>query len=145
MAEKLRELAERCEAAKGPDRELDVEIFRAIGAPVPFHFLGKMVAIAYDEAERYYFSPVGDMRVRYEPAAYTASIDAAMSLAKPAWWLSMGGPLSPEAYGYSREEERIFRCGFSMIEEPYSSGGCGATLPLSICAAALRTLSTGKE
>jgi hypothetical protein len=74
------ELADAVEKASGPDRALDVEVFRAIGAPVPFQFASAMVALTYDEASRNYTAPIGDMHVRYEVPAYTGSVDAAMGL-----------------------------------------------------------------
>ena len=66
--------------ATGPDRELDAEIFRAIGAPVPFQWLGKVAALSYDEKQKCWCAPIGDMQLRFEHPHYTASIDAAMGL-----------------------------------------------------------------
>lgn len=77
---RLSELADRVAADSGPDRSLDVAIFREIGAPVPFQFANAMVALTYDEADRCYYAPMGEMRVRYEPPVYTASVDTALTL-----------------------------------------------------------------
>lgn len=77
----LGELAGRVEKLDGPDREVDVAIFRAIGAPAPFQFANKLIALEYNDIEQAYFARVSDdMRVRYKPPAYTASVDAAMTL-----------------------------------------------------------------
>jgi hypothetical protein len=84
MSEALVQLAERCEAATGPDRELDAAIFQAIGAPVPFQFANKLIALEFNDIENAYFARVSDdMQVRYSPPAYTASLDAAMTLVPP--------------------------------------------------------------
>ena len=50
-------LADRAEALDGPDREVDAEIFRAIGAPVPFQFANKLVALTFDAGTRYPETP----------------------------------------------------------------------------------------
>jgi len=77
-------LAERCEAAEGPDRETDAAIFQAIGAPAPFQFANKLIALEFNDVENAYFARVSDdMRVRYSPPACTASIDAAITLVPP--------------------------------------------------------------
>lgn len=76
---------------------------------------------------------------------YTTSIDAAMTLVAPSWWFNMSGPMTPAAYGYSREDQRFKRCGVEMIGAPYSCGAGGATFPLAICVAALRARITPQE
>lgn len=76
----LLSLADRVERLQGPCRETDALIFKAIGAPVPFQFASKMIALSWDEDDGCYFAPFGDMRVRYECPAYTASLDVAASL-----------------------------------------------------------------
>jgi hypothetical protein len=129
-------LALRCEAASGPCRELDVAIFRALGAPVPFQFANKLVALAYDETEQCYFAPVGDMRVRYEPPAYTASIDVAETLMPSDCGFVMHSPIGKPpsvALQFGRED----------FPAPKTVDGWGdyskaATRPLALCAAALR-------
>ena len=74
-------LADRVEGLTGPDREVDVLIFQAIGAPAPFQFANKLIALEFNDIEQAYFASVtDDMRVRYSPPAYTASLDAAMAL-----------------------------------------------------------------
>jgi len=81
MRDELNKLAERVEALTGPDREVDVLVFQAIGAPAPFQFANKLIALEYNDIEQAYFARVSDdMRVRYSPPTYTASLDAAMVL-----------------------------------------------------------------
>ncbi|OHC90861.1 MAG: hypothetical protein A2095_02805 [Sphingomonadales bacterium GWF1_63_6] len=83
-ADILNDLAARVEAGEGvngADRELHCLIFQAIGAPVPFQFANKFIALTFVEKEQAYFVELGDgMRIRYEPPSYTSSIDAAMTL-----------------------------------------------------------------
>lgn len=77
----LSELADAVEGLSGPDREMDAAIFRAVDAPLPDEFAGKKIALTFDEARHAFFMDVGsDMVVRYEPPAYTASLDAVLSL-----------------------------------------------------------------
>ena len=74
-------LSERLLAGEGPDRKLDVEIFQAIELAPPFQYLNKLIALSWHEQEQAYFAQVSDdMRVRYEPPRFTASLDAALSL-----------------------------------------------------------------
>lgn len=63
---------------------------------------------------------------------------AALMMALPEWWFSTSAPLSPSAYGYSREDQRTPRAGFEMIGEPYSAGARAPTIALAIAAACLR-------
>lgn len=66
---KLLELAERCEAAEGPDRKLDEAIERATGNYNAFaHY-----TLGDDDFDE------------YVPTRYTASIDAAMTLVLDDW------------------------------------------------------------
>jgi hypothetical protein len=125
----LLELAERCEQATGPDRELDCRIWLAATGGLSFE-LGHAV--------------VPDLG-QWQAPAYTASLDAAMTLSRPNWWFSANAPLSPQAYGYSREDERRPRAGFEMMEMPYMAGARAETLPLAICAAALRARHSIQE
>ena len=76
--EKLRELLERCEAATGPDRELDLHISRSLG------LLGHAAGLP-DEAFLAAWLPA----CRF--GRYTASLDASIALVErmlPGWdWL----------------------------------------------------------
>lgn len=122
-AMRIASIIERVEAATGPDRDVDAAI-----APIPGlrvvdegHPLGRC---CYDENGRLAALP-----------RYTASLDAAMTLV-------------PEGAGRMIETQQLNRptksgawarvritqvCGFTVGDE-----GHGATLPLALCAAALR-------
>lgn len=77
----MTELAERIEALDGPCREVDAEIFKAIGAPLPKAAFGMDIELRPDpNSASGFIVPVGEMQVRYECPAYTASLDAAMTL-----------------------------------------------------------------
>jgi hypothetical protein len=122
----LLQLASRCEAASGPDRELDGEVFRAIGMPLPGDFGGRDISLHWNEAEQCFLAPVGDMRVRYEQPRYTASVDSALGLLdglarKPHW--SVSWPVA--------EVELVFSGGPVV-------NATAATPALALCAAALR-------
>ena len=117
----LEELAGRVEALSGPDREVDALIAIAVNAD---SMPGAIKGQAIPELHR-----LGRVRHVFNGGAsfpearkYTASIDAAMTLVDPAWWLSMSGPVSPAAHGYSREDQRDCRAGFEMLGAPYSAG-----------------------
>ncbi len=75
-------LLSRVLEAKGPDREIDLALFRAMQEPVPVAFVTHKVTLEWDEAKAGYFYlvPNTDLQVRYDPPAYTASIDAALAL-----------------------------------------------------------------
>lgn len=139
MSEDLLRLAEMVEGLTGPDREVGCLIFQAIGAPVPFQFASKLVALSFDEVEQCYFAPIGDMRVRYEPPAYTASIDVAMTLV-------------PEGLSFEVRSSGTGDKGQATIWNPLKAVGqqewrvTGCKTPaLALCAAALRArASIGK-
>lgn len=76
----LLELAARVEVAEGASRELDAEIFRAIGAPLPQQFLGRGVSLNWDAGQSAFVMPVGGLQIRYDHPAFTASLDAALTL-----------------------------------------------------------------
>lgn len=129
----LEQLAGRCEKANGPDRKLDMGIFKAIGAPVPFQFANRLIALEYNDIERAYFARVSDdMQVRYSPPAYTASLDAAMTLV-------------PDDMRDEIEITTLYqvaRVGINLNHAPddcpyYGSNQCNS-IPLALCAAALR-------
>jgi hypothetical protein len=139
------ELADAVEKASGPDRALDVEVFRAIGAPVPFQFASAMVALTYDEASRNYTAPIGDMHVRYEVPAYTGSVDAAMGLTPPDHTVQ----LSDWDHARLREmgpwQAIVLPLGARGGMQRYTfSNRCdhAASLPLALTAASLRARHT---
>jgi hypothetical protein len=114
MTETLLLLAERCEQASAPSEALFEEAFWACNPSY------------------------ADIRALREYLDAKAWFDAAMSFVQPNWWFSCSGPMSPAAYGYSREDQRTPRAGMECIGEPYSSGAAAAVLPLAILAMALK-------
>ncbi|HEX7858047.1 MAG TPA: hypothetical protein VF503_30565 [Sphingobium sp.] len=122
-------LSDRVAALTGPDRRIDADIHEAVTS-----FPARDGGVGW---------PCGTQVVPAFPGwmelpAYTASLDAAMTLAFPSWWFEGNAPLSQEAYGYSREDQRKPHAGFQMIEPPYIVGSRAATLPLATAAAALK-------
>lgn len=102
-------LAEWCETATGPDRELDAAIQRALGS---------------GSTEHWFADFLGNWVTDDHAPTYTASLDAAMTLAgsDAGFWLAKGRKW---AAGYGDE----FALG---------DGGEAATPALALCAAALR-------
>lgn len=125
----LKSLIERVEAASGPDRELDTEVFRAIGAPVPFQWFNKVAALSYDEKQKCWIAPIGDMQLRYEPPHYTASLDAVMAL-------------MPEGHTYDigdcNEDNLPWACVTRMSGDCPDYAATGATVVLAWISAILQ-------
>jgi hypothetical protein len=71
MGDVLLELAARCEAATGADRDLDLAIYAALGAVAPVG--DDQYWLSPDKATRHYESLIPH---------YTSSIDAALTLFK---------------------------------------------------------------
>lgn len=110
-------LAERCERATGPDRELDLAIARVRKVnPVP---ATAKFNTSLDGGECAWSRGMG-MRV----PAYTASLDAAMTLV-------------PERANVQTQNFGSLR-GPMVLVEPNERFASAATLPLALCAAALR-------
>ena len=132
MQADLEALASRVEQAEGADRELDALIFRAIGAPLPDKFGPLSIDLEWDETGTSALMAVGEMQVCFTPPAYTASIDAALTLLdKIAVLISLSeikGDGLPEAIIGNPETSEIFK-------------GYASTMPLALCAASLRALS----
>lgn len=130
-------LAERIEALEGPCREMDAEIFKAVGAPLPKAAFGMDIELQPDpNSASGFVMPVGELQVRYECPAYTASLDAAMTLVPEGW-----------AHGYrwnAKYKSAYAWCDF-IPEAPFKpeellsqhSRKC-ATPALALLAAALR-------
>lgn len=112
--DELVKLAARCEAASGPDQELDREIAVAVGHPWDY---------AADWGSRGHERPVA--------FPYTASIDAAMMLVPGGWdWcLSMGAGDYAEAS--LAPSWKVTECS-----------GTADTPALALCAASLRARAT---
>jgi len=132
-------LAERCEQASGPDRELDGEIARALGwTDVHVSVLNPLFQVG---------RPPGVTGWRDPVPAFTASLDAALTLVPEGWrvngadWSILGqyswmlkGPckkLIMGADGYEEAGGDWFKSGVSL-----------ATPALALCAAALRALAS---
>lgn len=118
----LTSLAERCEAATGPDRELDADIW-GMTQGVPLKYLASWRANA-------------PHAVNLEDApAYTASFDAAMTLV-------------PEGmYPMIDCEPNAIEVEVYTADNPIGAKGvsCRAATPtLALCAAALRTQASIK-
>lgn len=109
-------LATRCEAANGPDRELDIAVQIAIGGHYATHH---GVPVECDSAG-------------VEVPRYSASLDAALSLAQPP-----GSPLwTWTVNGRESSDHSIY---FAEITKPSSEyQGRGRTPALALTAASLR-------
>lgn len=128
------DLIERIEAASGPDRVLDSNIYAILNKHMMYtptklgHFYdpSKTVAIA---AQKYHISG-GATAIA---PRYTASLDAAMTLVPKGWCiLAAWNPAHPRSY--------ITLSDGPMDGQARTWGeGCGAATPaLALCAAALR-------
>jgi hypothetical protein len=112
-------LAERCEQAAGPDRELDAEIF--VSVTQGMFFKGHLVGL------------IGS-GVMYEADTYTASLDAALTLVLDGWrwWIN------------SSSFARCWLVANDEIADKAQSEKC-ATPALAICAAALRARAAAHD
>lgn len=128
----LTELAERCEQATGPDRELDEQCALAIGftlvVPRPDERLQGIRRWVGPEGERNGW--VHNRDSLDFPPAYTASLDAAMMLVPEGWHIEE----MHEGCGAAPK-----RVGLMCWE--FINRGKGSTLALALCAAALKALS----
>jgi hypothetical protein len=120
MKEQLLVLAERCEAAEGPDRRLDAEIDIA---------LRRFPERAYEQANgmRAKGSSALDRIewfIKWGATRYTASLDAAMTLVPEG--------LKPVL------NFRVNTCRLSKGIDDTTAYSGGKTMPLALCAAALR-------
>ncbi len=128
MVQDLNELADRCEAATGPDRELDAMIavatdFRAEGSNPPS---ARDLHRAYGGSNEY--ADIGKHWPRLP--AYTVSIDAAMTLV----------PDAVEIIEISRSKRGGLWTAYlnvSPTADVAADAGYAATPALAICTAAL--------
>lgn len=138
----LLELAARCGAAEGPDRELDI----AIALALPVYRYGEQLGRFYNAGPRYEgaddqigFVTHGESE-RIEPGnapdmmvpGFTASLDAAMMLVPEGWTRTVK---------WSVENE-----GYALVYDPAAPDdtsiyAIGKTEALALCAAALRAWS----
>lgn len=120
-AEELLALAERVEEAEGPDRELDREIKAAVGDAWDY---------AADWGPRDNCHPVAN--------AYTASLDAVMTLVPEGWRLRQMNFSGPCA------DDRKWHLNLHGGREGGDTFvGRGRTPALALCAAALRARASG--
>ena len=119
----LMDLAERCEQASGPDRELDARIY--------------ILTTGGSAADADYAAT--DPDVTCKPLRYTASLDAALTLVPEGWAWAV--------YGGAREEiVATAYCvpnGGRLPWPDWVTDICAATPALALCAAALRALASG--
>lgn len=120
----LLELAERCEAAAGPDRELDQDIALALGwSPIPNPTKAGGLVGRWTQ-------PDGTMSGMEGPPQWTASLDAALSLV-------------PEGFDWTLGRTNG---GLTIHAEVGGHGGdfmrFAESPALALCAAALRARST---
>jgi hypothetical protein len=112
-------LAERCEEATGPDREIDCSI--AVAALGFFKDDDGKYAFTDAEGVTHQSGQADDMLVR----RFTASLDAAMTLAGDVFGIEL-----------SQRNDGGWNCALSNSQE--DGEGTGRTMALAICAAALR-------
>lgn len=125
VAARLTELAERCEAATGPDRELDALIAVALGA-WPNTLEAEPSVTDDGEWSIIEREPDGRKIDRFSPESVTASLDAATALV-------------PEGADYAIE--RVANEHWCSVDGPNGKRlpCAGAATPaLALCAAALR-------
>lgn len=127
----LLSLAERVEAASGPDRELDCLIAVAAAGyyMLPPKWEGGPIGYGYRDKEGTEIHPGhgGDQLVK----RYTASIDAAMTLVDAEWFWRVG-------HDGEGADPGLFRAD---VGEPVSFGfvrAVATTPALALCAAALK-------
>lgn len=111
----LMELASRVEAGEGADRELDADVFCALG-------LAPFVEGAYDA---------------YRAPAYTASLDAAMSLVPQGWGWNVSQP-NDRAIASGLLKERTPVHGEVQYGCDHRYAVAAATPALALTAACLR-------
>lgn len=122
----LLDLAIRCEKAIGPDRELDIEILRATDANGYRIEADGTILVSGDMGD----GP-GWFNIGYDVPAFTASIDAAMTLGE------LGAEISISTlYGIARVE---YPLNFAD-HEPYRGEHVGGLIAPATCAAILRAI-----
>lgn len=112
MSDELLELADRCEAASGPDRAIDGAIREALGLPDRHRIANGMVIDGYG-----FGTPIPE---------YTASLDAAMTLVDLDQGFDLIGPMQGSGLWQAG-------CGEDGREQADA-----ATPALALCAASLR-------
>lgn len=127
----LLELAERCEKASGPDRELDADIWDALGLSPKYEGrrrakYGKWARL---DGGTYHFANDSAWGSNCGAPSFTASLDAAMTLVPEGW---MDGLHLVWSRGLKSERVCMAKLRFMRTE------GDGATPALALTAASLR-------
>jgi len=121
----LRALAERCEMAEGPDRALDFMILKRVRG------LRDLGSGLYEMDNHYYALEDDDPDERHPPfPRVTASVDRALGLVPSGFSVRMG----------TRGWAEIIRSQPHRFISTHA-----ATLPLALCAAALRVRATEQD
>lgn len=130
------ELAERCEKASGPDRELDADIYWAVERKRALHTYNTAalgLPIRPEDAPERLQGGLGRAAVRAMAPRYTESVDAVM------WLLPAGMDYELKSLAYRKGHG-------ATLWEPSSEFNVGrsdaATAALALCAAALRARAT---
>lgn len=126
----LSDLISRVEKASGPDRIIDIDVFRSLGAPLPDEFLEQKIDLEWDEVDLCFVMPLDGMRIRYEPPHYTSSLDAVLTLLPEGWWWSAGV--------CRRENHASVGSEIGTVEGELIFETFGATAPLALLSAILR-------
>lgn len=123
-------LAERVEAATGPNYALEVEIFKAIHPEYAGYVQGRGGLVhPYDGSDQRVLSDV-------RPGNYTASLDAAMTLVPSDPWLEIRGPR--KYLNIPTHSPNFWSANVSCWNHEGQKTGWGATPALALTAAALR-------
>lgn len=115
----MHDLAARCEAAEGPDRDLDEQIALAVGWT--FH---------RDPLFDFWREP-NRADEHEEPPAFTASVDCALTLIPDGMWWLIGK-------GRTRPDEPLYGVQILDGERVVAEAETEASAALAICAASLR-------
>ena len=132
----MNDLIERIEAASGPDRELDHEIYEYLGSPVV-----RMVSATTHGTDLVNWAPF-----------YTASVDAALTLVPEGWrigkleqdWRS-GGWIAQLCERPTERQLQAFDDGVTIGWNTADTDPDAATPALALCAAALKARAYLKE
>lgn len=127
----LLELATRCEAATGPDRELDAVIAATLRVGTEYGWADSYPAWKGRDDGRVYLCKGGPS---FPSPNYTASLDAAMTLVPEGFQFGAGSrDASNRAWAW---------CGTDHEKAKIANAGSPA---LAFCAAALRARATGEQ
>jgi hypothetical protein len=148
----MTDLIKRLEEAEAGSRELDALVFRRFGGPLPKEFAGYGVELTW-QADGSATMPVGEMQVRYDPPAYTASLDAALALADrvlPGWYCAV------QPWFHANPDRTMYRAyviqpdwsRWTPVDDDWCEVVLGPSAPtpaLALCIAVLKATDTGRE